>query len=398
MKILLVHNFYGSDAPSGESNVFNIEKALLEGQGHIVNIFSRDSDEIRNQGVLGLIKGALSTPWNPFSAAALRTKVIEFEPDVVHVHNTFPLISPAIFHSISDLTATVITLHNYRLLCPAAIPIRNGKVCTECISSKSAYPAIKYGCYRNSRLATIPLAANVSLHRAKKTWCNHVDAFIALSDFQKNLMAEGGLPSSKIYVKPNFYEGDPCVVPYMDRPRYIVFVGRLSSEKGIRNLIEAWREWGADAPELRIIGSGPLREELEKLSDGLAVNFYGHISSEAAQAQIANAALLVLPSECFEGFPMVVREAFALGTPVATSNLGPLPSIVKHDYNGVIFEPFNPSSIRDMISAAWRDSNKLLDLAKGARESYESLYNQDVNYKALINIYQIAIDRKERRL
>ncbi len=141
------------------------------------------------------------------------------------------MISPSVFHAVGRRAARVLTLHNYRLLCPAAIPMREGKVCTDCIRQRSVLPALQHGCYRNSRLATVPLATNVALHRGIGTWQHQVDAFVALSDFQRNLMADGGLPKDKIHVKPNFYAGSPVVQPYAERPGYIVFVGRLGEEK-----------------------------------------------------------------------------------------------------------------------------------------------------------------------
>lgn len=391
MKILLLHNFYGSEAPSGENVVFEAEKALLEQNGHAVQVFTRHSDEIRGQGLRGAIKGAAAVPWNPFSAAALREVVGDFEPDVVHAHNTFPLISPAVFHAIGRRAARVLTLHNYRLLCPAAIPMRNGKVCTDCIQQRSTLPALQHGCYRGSRLASLPLAMNVALHRRIGTWQHQVDAFIALSEFQKQLMMHGGLPSSKLHVKPNFYAGNPTVTPFQQRLDYVVFVGRLGEEKGVHTLIEAWRRWGESAPELRLVGDGPLRAQLQKQAQGLRVRFMGQIPANDAQAQIANARLLVLPSECFEGFPMVVREAFAFGTPVAVSRLGPLPSIIEHGVNGVVFEPANATSLLSVVQSALVDSAALAAMAFGARQAFDVLYNEQANYQMLMDIYQQAI-------
>lgn len=391
MKVLLLHNFYGSEAPSGENVVFESEKALLEQRGHDVQVFTRHSDEIRGQGLRGAIKGAAAVPWNPFAAAALREVVDDFQPDVVHAHNTFPLISPAVFHAIGRRAARVLTLHNYRLLCPAAIPMRDGKVCTDCIQRRSVLPALQHGCYRGSRLATLPLAMNVALHRRIGTWQHQVDAFIALSEFQKQLMTQGGLPSAKLHVKPNFYAGDPLVVPFQQRFDYVVFVGRLGQEKGVQTLIEAWRRWGENAPELRLVGDGPLREQLQKQAQGLRVRFMGQIPANEAQAQIANARLLVLPSECFEGFPMVVREAFAFGTPVAVSRLGPLPSIVDHGVNGVVFEPANAASLLSVVQSALVDSAALAAMAFGARQAFDVLYNEQANYQMLMDIYQQAI-------
>jgi glycosyltransferase involved in cell wall biosynthesis len=398
MKILLVHNFYRSASPSGENQVFETEKNLLLQHGHEVDEFTRHSDEIRSAGVMGTLKGAMATPYNPFMARAIQKKVELFEPNVVHVHNTFPLISPAIFHAIGYKAARVITLHNYRLLCPAAIPMRNGKVCTDCLDIRSVWPSIQHGCYRNSRIATLPLAANVALHSALGTWQNEVDAFIALTDFQRTTMVAAGLPGDRVHVKPNFFPGNPPVVPWVERGEYAVFVGRLSAEKGVQSLVNAWIAWGSDAPELRIVGDGPLRTELEKTAAGSSIRILGQLPSDEAVREIAHARLQLLPSEWFEGFPMVVREAFAVGTPSAVSNLGPLPSIVSSGFNGLVFEPANPQSLLATVRQAWQTPGMLEQLGKGARESFEKHYTEDTNYACLMEIYEAAIEvRKHNR-
>lgn len=396
MKILLVHNYYGSTAPSGENQVFEAERDLLRRRGHDVAEFVRYSDDIRAKGAWGTMQGALSTPWNPFVARALRQDIDAFQPDVVHVHNTFPLLSPAIFHAIGQRSARVLTLHNYRLFCPAAIPMRAGKVCTDCLDRRSVIPALQHGCYRNSRLATVPLALNVALHRSVGTWTKQVDAFIALTEFQRERMADAGLPASRMHVKPNFYPGSPGVVLWSQRKPYIVFAGRLTAEKGISTLVRAWQLWGSDAPELRVLGGGNLRAELESMAAGLPVRFMGQLNAAEAQQQIAEASLLVLPSEWFETFGLVVVEAFAFGTPAAVSNIGPLPSIVKHGESGVVFEAANPESLLNIVRAAWQSPGVLERLGQGARQAFEVLYNEDANYQTLMHIYEQAIAQNKK--
>lgn len=390
-KVLFVHNFYGSAAPSGENQVFEAEMALLRSRGHEVAEFTRYSDEIRAQGAFGAIRGAAATPWNPWMARLLKREMDCFNPDVVHVHNTFPLISPSIFSAIGRQAARVLTLHNYRLFCPAAIPMREGRVCIDCLDRRSAWPALRHGCYRGSRLATLPLVFGAELHRALGTWSRHVDGFIALSDFQRSLMAASGLPDAKIHVKPNFYPGLPAIVPWPDRAPYAIFAGRLSREKGVETLLHAWRLWGAAAPELRLAGDGELRPILERMAEGLSVRFLGQISSAEAQAQIAAARLLVLPSEWFEGFPMVVREAFAFGTPAAVSDLGPLPTIVQHGVSGVVFLAANPESLLSEVRAAWSTPGLLEHFGQGARAEFETKYTEEANYAMLMDIYRQAI-------
>lgn len=396
MKILLTHNFYGSEAPSGENEVFEIERSLLSSHGHNVQEFVRHSDEIRAQGVWGLLRGGMSTPWNPWMAAKIRQKVDEFQPDVVHVHNTFPMLSPSIFYAVGKQAARVLTLHNYRVFCAAAIPMRrDGTICTKCLDQQSSWPSIVHNCYRNSAIANMPLAASVALHRFLGTWSRQVDAFIALTDFQRDLMVSAGLPADRVFVKPNFFPGNPAPIEWGKRNSVAVFAGRLSQEKGVATLVKAWRKWGSGAPELRIIGDGPLRTELERLATGARIKFLGRVPSSEAQSEIAQAKLLVLPSDWFECFPMVIREAFAFGTPAAVSNVGPLPSIVQHQENGLVFSAGSPDSLLHEVSAAWQTTGKLQAMGTKARLTYESRYTEDINYQQLMAIYDQARDRSK---
>lgn len=397
MKILLVHNFYGSSAPSGENMVYEAERELLRRHGHEVLEFTRRSDEIRSQGTWGLLKGALSTPWNPFSAHQLRQFLKQHQPDVMHVHNTFPLISPAIFHAAASLpVGRVLTLHNYRNVCAAGVPLRDGQVCTLCLEQRSAWPSLRHGCYRESRMTTLPLTAMITLHRALGTWQTEVDAFITLTEFQRDWLARAGLPPERMHVKPNYYPGNPPVVPWSERGDYAVVAGRLSEEKGLPSLVKAWVAWGSDAPQLRIIGDGPLRKQLQGAASGSPIRFLGQLPADETVSQIAHARLLVLPSECFEGFPMVVREAFAVGTPVAASNLGPLPFIIKQGDNGVLFEACNPQSLLNAVCSAWQTPGVLEQLGRGARKSFEQLYTEEINYARLMDVYRKAVGNRVR--
>ncbi|WP_415356589.1 glycosyltransferase family 4 protein [Halioglobus sp. Uisw_031] len=400
LKILLANNFYGSSAPSGETQVLEVERSLLLKNGHEIVEYYRHSDEIRDKGIAGTLQGAVATPWNPFAAGAIRKLVNESKPNILHVHNTFPLLSPSVFKAVGTRAARVLTLHNYRLFCPAAIPMRDNQVCTECIDRKTVWPSIRHGCYRGSRLATIPLATNVALHRGLGTWRNQVDAYIALTEFQRELMINAGLPAELVHVKPNFYPGKPTVVPWDKRNRCVVFAGRLTVEKGVESLVRAWIGWGVSAPELRIIGDGDLRQMLEALASSapqVPIRFLGQLAGDAAQAEIASSQLLVLPSECYEGFPMVVREAFAFGTPAAVSGIGPLPSIIRSGENGVVFEPGNPESLLNTIRSLWESPGELERLARGARRSFDALYTEEENYRILMDIYRQATEVSSQR-
>ncbi len=402
MKLLLVHNFYGSSAPSGENKVFETEREMLTGRGHEVLEYTRHSDEIRGKGLFAVIKGAVAVPWNPFAGKAIEGVLRREKPDIMHVHNVFPLLSPSIFHAARDGgTATVLTLHNYRTCCAAAIPARNGRACTECIDRRSIVPALKHGCYRESRLATIPLAASIALHRRIKTWRHCVDAFISLTEFQKELLVRGGLPAGHIHIKPHFYDNPPEAVSFDVREDTVVFLGRIGKEKGVHLLLQAWRRWGSEAPRLEIIGDGPERAELEQAAErnglGKKIAFRGQLSFEETQRRLAKAKLLVLPSLCFEGFPMVIREAFALGVPVMASCIGALPYIVKDGVNGVLFQPGDADDLLVVAKAIWKSGPRLEQMAVYARLEFEGKYTAEENYRILMSIYDEAIASKRRK-
>ena len=401
-KVLLATNFYRSSAPSGENEVFLAEREMLRGRSHEVLEFTRHSDDLARMGALGTLKGGLVTPWNPAAVRAARRVLRRERPDVLHVHNSFPLLSPAVFRAARETgTATVLTLHNYRTFCAAGIPLRNGRPCTECLDRHSVWPALRYKCYRNSRLATLPVAGMIALHRTLGTWRKDVDAFIALTQFQRDKLVDAGLPAERVYVKPHFYPAPPEPLPWDAREPRAVFIGRLGEEKGLHVLLEAWRAWGPGAPALELIGDGPERTALEAFAreHGLEgrVRFPGRLPFAQTQARLARASLLLLPSLCFEGFPMVIREAFALGVPVAASRLGSMPCLVEEGRNGVLFAPGDADDLLRRVKGLWNAPGLLADMAGKARADFEAKYTEATNYRQLMEIYSSAIAvRKEK--
>jgi len=395
MKVVLVHNFYRSALPSGENQVFEMERALLQKHGHDVRLFTRHSDELAAQGALGKIKGAVSVPWNPFSSRALRKVIQDFRPDVAHVHNTFPMLSPSVLAAAKGV-ARVMRLPNFRLFCAAGFPVRDGNVCIDCLEQRSPLPALKHGCYRGSRAATAPLVANIALQKFRGTWKKDVEIFLALSEFQRELMVNAGLPAEKVLVKPNFHPGNPEVLSWSEREDRVVFVGRLSAEKGVRTLLRAWALWGESAPILRIVGDGELRQELEQVAQGLPVEFAGQLSPDETHTEIGRSRLLVLPSEWYETFGLVVTEGFARGTPAAVSRIGPLPDLVRTPESGCTFEPANPESLLNAVRSAWENPARLERWSRGARAAFEAKYTEDANHAMLMGIYEQAIERTKR--
>ncbi len=398
LRIAMAHNHYGSEAPSGENVVFEAERRLLQDRGHDVVSFERRSDEIRRQGPRGLATGALSAPWNPFAARRLRSLLERERPDVLHVHNPFPLLSPSIFHAARGLpVATVWTLHNYRPFCAAATLMRDGVPCTECIDRRSPLPGFVHGCYRGSSLATLPIAAMIDLLERAGTLAREVDAFVVLTSFQREMVIRAGLPPDRVHVKPNFHPAPPPVVPWREREPRVLFAGRLGPEKGVRVLLDAWSLWPG-APLLEIAGDGPERMALEAraraLGLGERVRFLGQVPSAEVGRRMARARLLAVPSLCFEGFPLVVRDAFAAAVPVVASRIGALERIVEDGRTGLLFSPGDAADLHRRMADAWADPGKLEAMGLAARDSFDGRYTADRSYEALMAVYGAA--RAER--
>jgi glycosyltransferase involved in cell wall biosynthesis len=398
LRVVVAHNHYGSSAPSGENAVFEAEARLLAAHGHDVLRFERRSDAIRSQWLVGLARGALSTPWNPLAARELRALLRRERPDVLHVHNPFPMLSPAVFHAARGLpVATVWTLHNYRPFCAAATLVRDGAPCTECIDRRSALPALRHGCYRGSRAATLPLAGMIALLDRAGTLAREVDAFVVLTEFQRELVVRAGLPERRVHVKPNFHPAPPTPVPWPEREPRVLFAGRLGPEKGVRVLLDAWSLW-PEAPLLEIAGDGPERAALEERARvhrlGDRVRFLGRIAPDEVERRLARARALVVPSLCFEGFPLVVRDAFAAGVPVVASRIGALERIVQDGATGLLFAPGDPADLSRRLSRAWGEPDHLAAMGLAARGAFEATCTADGSHERLLDIYEAA--RRER--
>lgn len=398
MKILLVHNYYGSSAPSGENTAYRAEADLLRRYGYDVHEFTRSSDGIRSQGILGIIKGALAVAWNPFAARALRLLLQKVKPDVVHVHNVFPLLSPSIFYAVKAARVPVVlTLHNYRIACSAGTAVRGDRSCTLCLDKRSVLPALRYGCYRKSRAATLPVALMIALHRRLRTWDRCIDAFIVLTEYHRDTIAGYGIPGERIAVKPHFMSLQMKPVPWDSREEKVVFVGRLYEAKGIHVLLRAWMRWGEAAPALQIIGDGPLMSQLAAIALPLQgnVSLTGNISRDETLRLMARAKLLVIPSLCLEGFPMVVQEAFALGVPVAASRIGSLQTLVTENQTGILFAPGDESDMLEQIRKIWEKPEILQRCGAAAQKESVEKYSAQKNHELLSTIYQAAVDHAQ---
>jgi glycosyltransferase involved in cell wall biosynthesis len=396
-RLLLIHNYYRSGAPSGENRVFDLEVSLLKSRNHNIECLILNNDDIDFYGFFGKVGAAMLTPFNPFFLNKVKSRVIKDPPSLVHIHNTFPMISPAVLNAVEKRLPTVVTLHNYRLFCSKAIPVRDGKNCLDCLTTRSVFPALMHGCYRDNILTTMPVAMMISLHNFLDTWNRCVDAFIVLSEFQKDLMIQFGLDQSKIHIKPNFTLNTKTVIPWKKRHKDCIYVGRLSSEKGVRTLINVWKRWGVDAPSLTIIGEGNLREELESAAKGLPIHFLGQLSESNVKDEMAHSKLLIVPSECLETFGLVVVEAMSLGTPVLVSTAGALPNLVCHGSTGIVFKTQDINDLERVLRSFWIEPSILESLGHAGRSEYEEKYHENANYDALIDIYDRASFQFNRR-
>jgi glycosyltransferase involved in cell wall biosynthesis len=386
MKILVAHNFY--QQPGGEDVVFEAEVDLLREYGHDVSVFKVHNDAVKGMGRLSL---TARTVWNRDIHAQVGQIVREKRPQVVHFHNTFPLISPAAYYAArAEGAAVVQTLHNFRLLCPGALFYRDGKVCTECLGKSVPVSGVVHGCYRGSRLATALTAASVCGHRAIGTWANAVDAYITLSESARDKFVIGGLPQHKLLVKPNFVNPDPR--PRAGGGNYAVFVGRLSPEKGVDTLLAAWEIIGARLP-LRIIGDGPLADRVKAAMAGNpAIAWLGRRRIEDIYDIMGAAAMVVQPSNCFETFGRVAIEAFAVGTPVIASGHGAMADVVGADGSrGALFKPGDGADLAAKVLAMLADPTRMSAMRRTVRQEFEAKYTGAQNHAALMAIYQTAI-------
>ena len=395
MKIILVHNTY--QQPGGEDVVFEQERQLLSTSGHEVATYVRSNHENDSSSLIDRISLAKRTIWASDTRQEFAALLRRQRPDVVHVHNSFMRISPSIYSACREAGVPVVqTLHNYRLLCPAAILYRDGHVCEDCLEH-GLRQGVRHGCYRDSRSATGAVALMLATHRRMRTWTRDVNCYITLTDFARQKFIAAGFPADKIFVKPNFVAQDPGRGG--ERGSYALFVGRLSSEKGLATLFSAWEQLSPQIP-LSIVGDGPMRAELEKqlASRNLpSICFRGRLPSERVASAIHGARFLIFPSEWYEGFPMTLAESFACGVPVICSRLGAMREIVEDGQTGLHFTPGDAEDLAKKVQWAWNHPEEIERMGEAARREYERKYTAEKNYPRLMEIYQEAISRNERR-
>lgn len=388
MKVLLVHNRYRH--AGGEDEVFRAEASLLRAAGHDVAEYLRTNDDVVADGPVAALGLAVNTVWSRHEAESIRRTVRDRRPDVVHFHNTLPLISPAAYYACRGLGVPVVqTLHNYRLVCPSANLFREGRVCEACIESGLS-SSVRHGCYRGSRAATATVATMVGVHRALGTWRDQVDIYIALSDFARKKFIEAGLPDGKVLIKPNFVDPDPGVRHAAGTGG--VFIGRFWPEKGARTLLNAWTRLPSPA-RLELLGDGPERTELEALAAGRPdICFRGRVPRAETTEAMKGAAFLVFPSEWYEGLPMTIIEAFACGVPVITTRLGTMAEVVADGVTGLHYTPGDAGDLAAKVRWAHENPEAMAAMGRAARREFEARYTAAQNLSQMLAIYERAID------
>jgi glycosyltransferase involved in cell wall biosynthesis len=386
MRVLLVHCHY--QIRSGEDQVYAAEKDMLRAVGVDLDTFEDDNARIKEQGAF---KTAFDTVWSRDAYKAISERLRAKRYDVVHIHNFFPLMSPAIHHAARHAGAAVVqTLHNFRLFCLNGIFFRDGRICEDCVGRPMLLPGIAHGCYRGSRAGSATVATMLQTHRLLGTWDRQVDIFITLYESWRQKLITCGLDGDKIVAKHNFLK-DPGLGE--GGGDYALFAGRLTVDKGVPHLLEAWQRLGKRIP-LKILGDGPLKAEVAAAAERtegleyLGTRPYGDFMELLSRARFAISA-----SIWFEA-PRVVMEAAAFGVPMIVSAVGPSADLVHDKQTGLHFEPGN---VEDLVKTVtwWLDHPEVHEPMKArARQEYEAMFTPEANAERLLKIYDQAIQRR----
>lgn len=391
MRILKIHNYYIQSG--GEDTVFQAETALLRSRGHEVIEYLEFNKNIESMNKAFV---ALQTVWSQASYNKIKKNIQEIKPDVVHFHNTFPLISPSAYYACHELNIPVVqTLDNQRLICPAASFYRDGKLCLDCLGKTLALPGVLHACYHNSHSHTAVVASMLAFHRWLGTWQTKIDVYLCSTNFYRDLFVQAGFPISKIIVMPHFVQQRNHYDIKKTQENYALFVGRLDPEKGIKTLLEAWRH--LDFP-LKIRGNGRLDEYAREYVRQHGINnieFVGRMDEVELSDLISNAQFLIMPSEGFyETFGMVIIEAYSRRIPVIASNIGVTSELVSDKQTGLLFESGNPNDLVEKAQWMWNHPDEVSAMGKNGFNKYKEQFTEEKCYKTLIEVYERLIVSK----
>ncbi len=383
--ILMVHNHY--QLGGGEDTVVSNEKRMLEEHGHKVVLYTGSNNEIKKMNLFQKLLLPFTTIYNPKTARDIKRIIQEEDIDIVHVHNTLSLISPAVYYASIKMHKPVVqTIHNFRLLCPGATFYRDNHICEDCVS-KGLRCSLKHKCYRNSFVQTLVCVMSTKIHRATGIYSKI--NYICLTEFNKNKLLElKEIDSNQVFVKPNFVKQIASVTG--TRKEQYVFVGRLDKLKGIDFLFNTWKKMGEDAPKLVVCGTGAMEDWCKTFIEENKVNIElkGFVPNGEVHKVIAESKALILPTEWYEGFPMTIVEAFSVGTPVIGSDIGNVGSIISNGETGYKFKVHNSDDLMSVICDFEKlDDKKMNELREHIIEVYLEKYSEESNYHQLVNIY-----------
>jgi glycosyltransferase involved in cell wall biosynthesis len=396
VKIMLAHSRYRSSAPSGENAIVDQEAAMLRAAGHQVIAFERASDGIERLPLRRRAAVPAQSVWNPAVRRSLTALLLEERPDVLHLHNTFPMLSPAVLSAARDVGVPVVaTLHNYKLLCASGDFFREGAPCHRCAAGSLA-PALTHGCYRDSHAAVVPVVTGLAAHRER--WRRLVSAYVFISQSQRRLMAGLDLPHDRVFV---CHHGVPVPPPGGPRERQIGYAGRLDEAKGVPLLLAAWDAFRASAPDSRlrlvIAGDGPLGSHVRQWAQGRPdVDHLGALSRDEARRVLARSLAAVVPSAWEETFGLAAIEAMAAGTAPLVPAHGSFPELVQDGVDGVLFEPGSAAALADAFAAVDQHPAQHYILGREARVTHRTRFAPEVALERLVEVFRFAIEHPVR--
>lgn len=391
MKVLVIHNFHRKGSASGDDQVFKSETNLLEEHGIEVVRYTVSNDEFDNAGVIGKLMSALGMLWSFKNYRNVKKVIKETNPDIVHVHTFFPLLSPAILYAAKKCGRKVVaTLHDTRFVCPCATSLRGTQLCNEC-GDGHYFRMFKYGCFKNSKLQSLVVAFIFKFHRIRKSFYKKIDKYICLNENQITLLKNIGFDVSKIVKKYNFVPDtkveNVSLEEYHLPERYAVFYGRIGEEKGIHILQKIWDKI-TDIP-LVVMGGGPLEEEFSKWAEQKEnVHYLGYTQHDKCLSIVKGGEFVIFPSIWYEGCSMVEIETESLGVPLIATDLGFSVEAIEDGVNGYKVPLADVDGFIARIRELWGNPQLCQQMGKNARKDYEAKYMPEDNYNQLINIYE----------
>lgn len=388
MRILQVYNQYRTWG--GEDTVALLEAELLREHSHEVDRLLVSTKELDGASFVKLAAAGLGTVWSFRGYSAMKKAISSFSPDIIHVHNTFPLLSPSVYWAASRMGVPVVqTLHNYRLTCANSILLRNERPCEACVG-RIPWQGLGHRCFGGAFFRTLAVTAKNVLHRVIGTFRRKVHAYIVLTPFSREIMVRAGLPRDRIHVKPNF--SDDTEIKLTPRLSQVVFAGSVVRAKGVHLLLEAWSKLPPNKYKLIILGEGADRESLHKqYASNASIAWTGALPRKEVVDVIASSRWLVAPSLSYENFPMCLLEAFSAGTPVLVPNHGSFTAIVSDKQEGLYFSAGDTSSLAGTLQMALSmETSEWTRFSIAARSKFLREYTGSTNYHQLMAIYSEA--------